>query len=570
MAALAPTPTPGLSMNSDHTTLHFADYARPLWSRRWLILIAVVVATGGVYAYYASKPKVYTSSTPVFVKDPGDPVSGVPSLQSTDRSVQNQAALLYSRDIAATVASKIHYKGSASELLSRISVTSREGEDFVTVAARGDTPTEAATIANGYARQFVDLVNTSQSSRIKRALDLSRTQLKRVPNGPATQATRQALGDQIRRLELALQVPPSLTRQVDPALPPGSPSAPKPLRNAIFAFILSLLIAVGVAFGLERFDRRLKRPADVHDVYGQPLLAVLPHSNAPAPMNGDVAALSPDFREAFRVLRTNIELARLDAPPRTLVVSSAVPGEGKSTVVRNLALAYRETGKSVAVVEADLRHPTLGTAFGAEGELGLTDVLAQTASLDDVTIRVGTALPGLDELVRPAPNGSGGNATATATSRKRKPAAVRASGNGHKDVAGSLTLLLSGAKPANPPAVLASERVVEVLDELRARYDIVLIDSAPLLAVTDTVPLLRYADGAVFVGRLSYTTRDTAKRLIEFLGRIPDVELLGIVANDLSQLDASGYGYGYGYGGYGYGDGEDPKVPAKRAKAAAR
>jgi len=563
-------------MDTDQTKLHFADYARPLWSRRWLILIAVVVATTGVYAYYASQPKVYTSSTPVFVKDPGDPVSGVPSLQSTDRSVQNQAALLYSRDIAASVARKIRYRGTADEMLSRISVTSREGEDFVNVGARGDTPAEAARIANGYAAEFVTLVNTSQSSRLKRALDLTRTQLRRVPKGPATLPTRQSLGEQIRRLELALEVPPSLTKQVDLALPPASPSAPKPARNAIFAFVLSLLIAVGAAFGLERFDRRLKRPADVHDVYGHPLLAVLPHSDSPAPMSGDIAALSPEFREAFRVLRTNIELARLDAPPRTIVVSSAVPGEGKSTVVRNLALAFRETGKSVAVVEGDLRHPTLGAMFGVHGDAGLTDVLAQTATLDEVAVRVGAELPGLDELIRadsgttrtaraavPA-NGGGGTAT------KPKPATNGAKANGHKDVPGSLTLLLSGAKPANPPAVLASERLVEVLDELSAQHDIVLIDSAPLLAVTDTVPLLRYADSAVFVGRLGFTTRDTAKRLVEFLERIPDVELLGIVANDLSQLDASGYGYGYGYGGYGYGDGEDPKVPAKRVKSSAR
>lgn len=554
-------------METDESTKpHFADYARPLWSRRWLILIAVVVATGGTYAYYASQTKVYESSTLVFVKDPGDPVSGVPSLQSTDRSVQNQASLLYSRDIAATVAEKIGYRGTPDALLARLSVTSREGEDFVNVTARSDDPKEAATIANAYAEQFVTLVNSSQSSRIKRALDLSRTQLKRVPPGPATLATRQTLGDQIRRLELALEVPPDLTRQIDPALPASAPTSPKPARNALFAFVLSLLMAAAAAFGLERFDRRLKRPSDIHDVYGHPLLAVLPHSSDPAPMHHDVAALSPEFREAFRVLRTNIELSRLDGPPRTIVVSSAVPGEGKSTVVRNLALAFRETGKSVAVVEADLRHPALGSLFGVTGGAGYTDVLVNAAHLDDVTLHVGSELPGLEELIRRPPrskaaraaNGKGGAATGA------KPATN--GGGAHDEPSGALTLLLSGPKPANPPAVLSSDRAVEVLDALRDSHDIVLIDSAPLLAVTDTVPLLRYADAAIFVGRLGYTTRDTAKRLVEFLARIPDVEVVGIVANDLSQFDASGYGYGYG--SYGYGDKEQPKASAKKTKQA--
>jgi Mrp family chromosome partitioning ATPase/capsular polysaccharide biosynthesis protein len=499
-------------------------------------------------------------------------VSGVPSLQSTDRSVQNQAALLYSRDIAATVAKKIGYNGTPDALLKRVSVTSREGEDFVNVTARGDTPQQAATIANAYARQFVTLVDTSQSSRIKRALDLSRVQLRRVPPGPATQATRQTLGDQIRRLELALAVPPGLTEQIDPAVPPSAPSAPKPMRNALFAFVLSILFAVAAAFGLERFDRRLKRPADVHDVYGEPLLAVLPHSDDPAPMRGDTAVLSPEFREAFRVLRTNIELARLDDPPRTIVVSSAVPGEGKSTVVRNLALAFRETGKSVAVVEADLRHPALGALFGAAGDAGLSEVLTHDAELAQVTVQVEVELPGLDELVRldaatPSTHArTGKTRVANGRAQVRTGKATRSGTN--RQLAGSLTLLLSGARSANPPAVLASSRAVEVLDQLRDAHDVVIIDSAPLLAVTDTVPLLRYADGAIFVGRLGFTTRDTAKRLVEFLDRIPDVELLGVVANDLSQLDAAGFGYGYGYGGYGYGYGygAEPTPPPEKVK----
>jgi receptor protein-tyrosine kinase len=294
-----------------------------------------------------------------------------------------------------------------------------------------------------------------------------------------------------------------------------------------------------VAFATERFDRRLKRPDQVEDAFGLPLLAVLPHSDEPATTRHGEAALSHDFQEAFRVLRTNIELARLDAPAKTIVVSSAMPGEGKSTLVRNLALAFRETGKRVAVVEGDLRHPALGRLFGAPQGPGFTDVLRHDAQLEDVTVHVGAAMPGLDDLrqLDIVPNGNGNGNGAARDAR-----------------AGTVALLLSGAAPANPPAVLASQRVIQVLNELRDHHDVVLIDSAPLLAVTDTVPLLRYADAAIVVCRLGVTTRDTAKRLVEFLARVPDVGLLGIVANDLSQFEASGYGYGYGYG---YG--EEPK-----------
>jgi Mrp family chromosome partitioning ATPase/capsular polysaccharide biosynthesis protein len=534
-----------VSMDTATSQPHIADYIRPLWSRKWLILIAVVVATAGVYAYYARQAKVYTAGTLVYVRDPGDPINGTPSLQSTDRTVSNQASLLYSLETAANVADKISYDGTPQELLDRVSITSREGQDFVNVEARGRTPQEAASIANTYAKEFVQSINASQSNRVERALELSQDQLADLPRGPATAATRQNLEEQIRRLELVQEVPQTITRQVDPALPPSSPSEPKPVRNAIFAFVLSLLLALGVAFGLERFDRRLKRPEQAEDAFGTPMLAVLPHSDNTAPTRHGGAALSPEFQEAFRVLRTNIELARLDSPARTIVVSSAMPGEGKSTVVRNLALAFQEAGKRVAVVEGDLRHPALAALFGAPpGGRGFTDVLRHEATLDDVTVRVGAAMPGIDDLLQLDRGRAGG---------------ANGNGNGNGQ-SGAVTLLLSGARPANPPAVLASERVAEVLDRLRDQHDIVLIDSAPLLAVTDTVPLLRYADAALIVCRLGVTTRDTAKRLAEFLERIPDLDVLGIVANDLSHFEATGYGYGYGYG---YG--EMPKR-SRRAK----
>jgi Mrp family chromosome partitioning ATPase/capsular polysaccharide biosynthesis protein len=526
-----------MDTNATTSQPRLSDYIRPLSSRKWLILIAVLVATGGVYAYYARKPNVYAAGTLVYVKDPGDPVSGVPSPQSTDRSVQNQAALLYSRDTAAAVAGRIHYRGTAEDLLQRVSITSRAGEDFVDVSAHGRSPGEAATIANAFARQLVTLINTSQSTRLSQAITLSKQQLAQLPKGPALQAARQDLSDQINRLELAQRVPASEARQVDPALAPGAPSAPKPVRNALFALILSLVASIALAYGLERFDRRLKRPDELEDVYASPLLAVLPHTGDAAPSRGGLATLGADFREPFRVLRTNIDLAALDAPPRTIVVSSAMPGEGKSTVVRNLALAFRETGRRVAVVDADLRHPSLSALFGVPAGPGFTDVLRREATLEEAEQQVGSVSPGLDELLKGAGGHNGSN------------------GHGHRHLNGNgsapgsgITLVPSGALPANPPAVLASGRVHEVLDHLRERYDIVLIDSAPVLAVTDTVPLLRYADAALFVGRLGVTTRDTARRLVEFLGRVPGVNLLGIVANDLSRLEATGYGYGYGYG----------------------
>ena len=526
---------------------HLTDYVRPLWSHKWLILAVVLLATLLTYGFSSRQPDVYTSGTLVYVKDPGDPVSGVPSPQSTDRAVQNQASLLYSRDTATTVAGKINYTGTADDLLRHVNVTSRAGEDFVSVTAKAPSGREAAVIANAFAAEFASLINDAFSSRLDEALRFSKRQLAQLPRSALKQIAGQNLSDQVARLEVTRQVPPTIAQQVDPAVVPSSPSSPKPVRNAIGAFILSLLLAIGLAFALERFDRRLKRPEEVEELYGAPLLAVLPHAGGPAaaPAHGEVT-LGAAFREPFRVLRTNIELATLDAPARTIVVSSALPGEGKSTVVRNLALAFREAGRRVAVVEGDLRQ--LAPLFGSSAGRGLTEVLRHEATLDEVTVQIGSSIPGFDELVRlnarpgvdAGPNGAGG---ANGSSNGSNGHAAAVAGRG------ALSLLHRGAPPSNPPAVLASDRVREVLDELRATYDVVLIDSAPLLTVTDTVPLLRYADAAIFVSRLGTTTRETAKRLVEVLARVPDVHLLGVVANDLSRLEAAGYGYSQVLGG---------------------
>lgn len=550
------------------TQARIADYIRPLVSRWWLIVIAVVVATVGVYVYYARKPNVYSTSTLVYYQDPGNPVTGLPNpAAATDRAVEDQAILLYSPATAAAVASKIGYRGGAQALLKQVSISSKQGQDFVQVSTQASTARQAATITNAFAQRLVSLLTGGVTARTRSALKTSQAQLAQLPRGPASATQSSNLQAQIGRLQLELKDPQPVASQVSTAQPPSAPASPKPARNALFAFILSLVGAIAVVYGLERFDRRLKDPDEMENAFGRPLLAVLPHTDDPAPTRTGEPALGSDFREPFRVLRTNLELASVDAPLRTIVVSSAMPGEGKSTVVRNLALAFREAGKRVAVVDLDLRHPTLAPLFGTSSGPGVTEVLREEIELKEAVLRIGVGLPVLDELPRRDPEPLEPT-VARRPARNRANGRTGANGQNGKTAHGSqITLLLAGARSANPPAVLASAKLVEVLDELRKRFDVVLIDSAPVLAVADTVPLLRYADAALFVGRLDVTTRDTAKRLMEFLARVPDLNLLGVVANDLARRDAGSYGYAYGYGSYG--EEPDPGRGLRRRKAAA-
>ncbi|MGO9959534.1 MAG: P-loop NTPase [Solirubrobacteraceae bacterium] len=519
-------------------------------SRWWLILVAVIVATGGVYAYYSHKPDVYDASTLVYYQDPGDVVTGTPSQPQTDRTVEDAATLLDSRATAVKVAAELHYSGTPQSLLGQVTIGSRSASDFIQVSAQAGSAAQAAAITNAFAATLVSTLSNGVTLQILSAIRLSESQLAATPKTLSNAGQISTLQQQISRLQLSLKVPTLVSRQVDQAQPPTSPTSPKPVRDALFAFILSLIGAIALCYGLERFDRRLKNPEEMEAAYGRALLAVLPHSDQPISKREDEPALGFDFREPFRILRTNIELESLDSPPRTIVVSSAMPGEGKSTVVRNMALAFRETGKRVAVVDLDLRNPGIHRLFGVPKRAGVTEVLRHDITLEEASLPIQVGLDPVDQLFRQLPA-----ARATRTGAD-DPASAGGSGNGHGASNGhkwsaphaEITLICGGARPANAPAVLASERLVEVLDELKSRFDLVLIDSAPLLVVSDTVPLLRYADAAVFVGRLDVTTRDTAKRLMEFIARVPDLNLLGVVANDLSRIDAAGYGYGYGYG----------------------
>src|SRR5262249_11559656 len=176
-----------------------------------------------------------------------------------------------------------------------------------------------------FAQQFVNSLNNDYKSRLQGLLKLSQQQLSQTPGGAASDAQRANLLAQINRLQLDVRFPTNPAQQIDPALPPSSPASPKPVRNALFAFILALVGAIALAYGLERFDRRLRNPEELEEAYASPLLAVLPHSDDPGRLADGTAALSLDFREPFRTLRTNIELAAVDVPPRPILVSSPLP-----------------------------------------------------------------------------------------------------------------------------------------------------------------------------------------------------------------------------------------------------
>jgi Mrp family chromosome partitioning ATPase/capsular polysaccharide biosynthesis protein len=502
------------------------SYVQPIWSRRWLVLAVVVIATAATYLYFDRQPREYTASTDVFVQvsELDRTLFGSSVDSDPDRNTANQASFLRSRAVASRVARQVHYKGPAADLTKKITVERAEGNDFITIRATDSTPIKAAGLANAFAQALIRLREASTRDRVQAATQVAQHELAQLGPGRENQTARRSLRAQIRRLQVISSLPAGRVEQVDRAEPPGAASAPKPKRNAAFALFVSLVLACAAALLLDRSDRRIKRPERLEEVYGLPLLTTVPRGKPIGRDSEGRAGIPDQLRESFRTLRTNLDLQSLDRPLRTILVTSAMPSEGKSCVVRNLALAYGEAGHRVAVVEADLRQPTFEKMFQVSRKPGLTDVLANQQSLVETLQTVTLAAPPL-VVEAGVPD--------------------VASGNGHSPNGGYVAVMTSGPHAANPPAVLAAERAKDVLSELAEHNDIVIIDSPPVLSVSDAIPLISAVDGVLLVARVGMTREDAARWLVEVIGRVPNANILGVVANAVPDAHQA-YGY-YGY-----------------------
>jgi len=518
-------------MQDSHDSEHVGDlreFLRPISVRKWLITFIVVAATALTYVYTERKPDQYTASTQIFLEASqlDALLYGTAPGQQDDRSIVNQAALLDTRSVAKEVAEQLKLKGDPAALLASVAIVPRSGSDFIGITAAAGTATGAANLANAFARAFITLRAADVRTAIGSAVEATRKELDATNPTEENRGARETLQTRLRRLEVVSSLPSGTAKQVDRAIAPGIRTAPRPRQTALFAFAISLVFSILAAFGLERFDRRMRRVDQIRPAYHAPVLAALPRSSRPGDDTGGLE-LADEFREVVRGLRTNLQLAQVDDPIRTLLVTSALAGEGKSLLVRNLSLAYQEAGMRVAIIECDLRRPTMAQLMNVAPEPGLTDVLVGDCDLGGAVQAVAVRAASSTAIAV----GAGGSA------------------NGQAHGLGHLTVLTAGDQPANPPTILGAQRMLNVLATASEHNDIVIIDSPPLLAVADTLPLLAMVDGTIIVARMGVTNRSAARRAVEIIDRVPGANVLGVVANDVPEADlgTAGYGYGYGY-----------------------
>jgi Mrp family chromosome partitioning ATPase/capsular polysaccharide biosynthesis protein len=565
-----PTVTPGREEPVDAR-----EYLRPIWRRKWLIAAIVVIAAGGAYgiAKLQHTPATpiqvthsYSTSSQIYIETI-DPTSLVGAANSNTnapqvQSMQDLALLFTLQSTVSAVYKQLHMPvGSAGSVSASIWGGPTSGSNILVVTATSRSPQLAARLNNTYVNVWLGLRSARYQAAAQAQATQIRQELRSVANTPANATTRSQLQIQALGLEQEARNPQAGAYQIAPAAPGSAVSSggsagatpPSPTRNAAIGAGVGLLIGLALAFGLNFFDRRMLRVNAIQAGYGREVLSVLPHVADAAPVADEQPILPLPLVEALRALRISLRLSGGKRAPRTILVTSAMPGEGKSTLARNLALVCADGGERVLLIDADLRRPSVPRLFGIEPVRGLTHVLAGSLSPGNAVVHV------IKPTVPPSPNGAATNGHGTVTSSFDAPIAGAGTG--------SLDVLAHGDLHSNPVTLFGSHAMETLLTSAREQYDVVIIDSAPILAVSDTVPLLSQVDGVLIVARLGVTTRDAAARLNETVSRVPDTTILGVVANDMRDtfLDTS-YGgmYSSRYGGYGY-RGADEQQPVRTA-----
>jgi non-specific protein-tyrosine kinase len=497
------------------------EYARIILRWAWLILLVALIA--GFISYFLAnqQPRVYQAKTLVMVS--GGSSSAVDSYTSSYLGIQLASTFtrtMLTQPVIDAVSSELGFKVNAGQ----ITVTQIENSQLINITVTDLDPNRAALIANTLVTVFADQIQKEQTSRYTELLQgleselaatdaqiqeitlkladlevtLSNEFVEPDPQDLANQSqlevnlsqlrsSRSYLYSSYQSIKLAEAQSTSTIIQKDPAVPNLSPIQPQPMRSAMLSAVVGAMLVAGLVFLVTLLQDQVRDPDEFPKRWGIPVLGQISKFNS----NGSAIITqsqprSPDA-EAFRALRTNLKFSKIDTPIKTVLITSPSPADGKSTIAANLATVIAQNEQDVILIDADLRRPSLHKIFKVSNRLGLSDYFIRSTEK-------------LSGLVKKAN-----------TDRLR--------------------LITSGNLPPNPSELLGSKKMIEMLNLLEKRVDMMIIDSPPVLVVTDATVLASRMDGVILVVDTKKTKRSAVKHAVEQLHQV-NAHIIGVVLNN--------------------------------------
>ena len=510
---------------------NLSHFIRIIRARRWLVVVPVIVLTATTVVVSVLQPSTYQGEVTVLVtqQNTGTTLLGAPQTGQSQPAnfVATQVKVMQSSTIAERAIRALGLSTTPTELGKRVVVSEDADTNIVTIAVTDTSATRAADTANALAQAYVTWSQDLERASIKAAADDVQQRLalaqRDIVSIEATLAARGSTDAAQVRLQAAKDLYTGLADKLEQLreyqqLETGSGSvlaaaaadprrvSPIPVRDGALAVAVGLMLGFGSALLVETLDDTVKSADEAEEIYGAPVLANVPTEKS---RKGDAPRLTlienpgGSGAEAYRVLRNNLGFINFERNIKVVLVSSASPDEGKSTVAANLAVVLSTVGKKVALVACDFHRPAAAQFFDVDQAVGLSGFLAGMGDLQTVL---------------------------------QQPTGLE-----------NLWVLPAGSLPPNPSELLSSPTMGQLVAGLRESVDWVILDSAPLLAVADAAAAARWVDGVLIVSRAGLTTRDAARKSRTQLENV-GARILGIVLRSSEQATTGGDGYFKGYG----------------------
>lgn len=509
----------------------FARFMRVM-RRRWRwALVPIVFLPLFALAYSLVQKKAYQASATVLLsrQDLANSLLGLPNTTPATSAdfaqiEQTQSQIASSPKVAAIAARNAREGVDAATLLRAENVAPTPGTDFLLFNVTDPRPDRAIVLVNALANAYITYRRQLDAAAIQTARNDVGQRLAALAHHPRGTGRDTALQNDLVSREVQLETLQALqtsNASVVGVATKAPLSRPKTAKNIALGLLVGLLLGFALVYLRDALDNRISTSDELEEVLGLPVLGHIPPPPKQVVQRSSIVMLdAPNSVEAeqVRLARMGLEFAALGNHITVIACSSAVEREGKSTTVANVGVAMALAGRRVTVVDLDLRRPAQAALLGISGRHGVTDVLLGKLSLDDALHHV--------ELAAHSPDDNGFARSATTDE-------------------GSLLVLPAGTLPPRPSDLLTATELGNVFSALRERADVVLVDTPPLLRVSDAVVLSRQLDGMFLVARMGVVTRRTMRELSRVVGPLPCRQLGCVVTG--TQQEGSVYGSGHYY-----------------------